>query len=459
MDKLSVLKSQKDRSRSDNGEVRKMIYGVVDADSFVELESFRYSHSDYYGDSPSGEGVVTGFATLDSLPVYVAALNGSALKGGLGSGNCRKMAECMKKAGDAHCPVIYFLSSEGILACEGADALEGVALLLKTTQMLKGVVPQIAVCYGKLLGSATLIAAQCDYRFYMKGACVAFNSPLVIAAKSGMSVDETKIGGAANGNGLCSFEAENLSDVKAAVCGILDVIPAYGGMVVDCTDDPNRNSENLNDGVTAKALTQAVFDNGTFIEFDKNTSPEVFTGVGRIGGYSAAAIIFGDGDGVYLNQANLEKIVRFTYFASDSGLPLVTFVNTLGLQADAATNGSFALTRISELMNAFESSHELPRVNVIYGKAIGLGYTLFGTKTYGADYAFAFATAEIGAVSSDVGAEMEYAMTKENKEKLKESFSDNALSPFNTAKGGYIDDVIEPQYVRQYIIAALQMIC
>lgn len=458
MDKLSVLKSQKDRLRNESGEIRKMISELVDADSFVELQSYSYTRNDFYGDGVYGEGVVTGFATINDSPVYVAALNGEALGGGLGLGNCKKIVNCMEKAQIAGAPVVYLLSSQGVLAGEGVDALEGVAMLLAKAQELKGEVPQFAVCYGKVLGSCTLLVAECDYVYYLKGTCVAFNSPLVIAAKSGQSLDEGKIGGAENGSGLCDFSADDITAVRNGIVDLLETLPEFGGVYAETNDDGNRNSPNLNEKACAKCIISAVFDDGKFIELNKNFAKEVVTGIGRVGGYAAAAIIFNGEDGVELTKCNLEKVKEFLYYANDNNLPILTFVNTLGLKQDCKTNSSTALLSVTKLINALSYTCDVPKINVVYGKAIGLGYTLFASKAYGADYSFAFATSEIGAVSSEVGAEMEYAFGGGNKEELKEKFAQIELDPFKAAKSGYVDDVIEPQYVRQYLIAALQML-
>lgn len=458
MDKISLLKSRKDSLRQESSEVREKIATLIDADSFVELQSYSYSQSEFYGESAQGEGVVTGFATIDSNPCYVVAINDKVLGGGLGLGNCNKIVNCMLKAAEAGAPIIYLLSSTGILAGDGVDSLEGVAKLLSTAEQLKGNIPQFAICYGKVLGSATLLVALSDYTYYVDGACVAFNSPFVISAKAGTTLNEEKVGGAANGSGLCTFKVKDVAEARQGVINVLNVLPYYNGEYQDSNDDLNRNAENLNDKVCAKCLISAVFDNGNFIELGNTFAKEVVTGIGRVGGYSVASIIFNDENGVELTQENVEKVKNFLYYATDNGLPIVTFINTLGVKQDGRTNASTVLLSIGNLITALNYAADVPQINVITGKAIGLGYTLFASKAYGANYSFAFANSEVGAVSSAVGAEMEYAVNKGDKEELKEKFAQIELDPFKAAKGGYLDEVIEPQYVRQYLIAALQML-
>lgn len=457
MDKLSLLKSRKDLLHREGAETRKMISELIDADSFVELQSFGSSRNDFYGESALGEGVVTGYATIDEYPVYVAALMGNVLSGGLGAKNCKKIVNLMEKAQIANAPVVYILSSQGVLAGEGVDALEGVASLLNKAQELKGVVPQFAVMNGKVFGSATVLAAECDYVYYLKGACVCFNSPLVVAAKQGVSYDEAKIGGSKNGSGLCTFSVNDISEARNGICDILSVLPGFGGIYEEPDDDANRSAPSLNEKVCAKCLQEAVFDEGALKILNAEYAPEVITGIGRVGGYAVASIIFSGENGVELTGQNVEKIKDFLYYATDNGFPVLTFVNTLGLKPDGETNSSTALNSLSQLLCALSYASEVPAINVIYGKAIGLGYTLFASKAYGADYSFAFATSEIGVVPKEVGAEMEYAQGA-NKDELKEKFAEIELDPLKAAQSGYIDDVIEPQFVRQYIISALQML-
>lgn len=459
MDKISLLKTRKEKQSAACRQIMGKINAIIDAQSFVELDGFSYSHNDFYGEDVLGEGVVTGYATVNCVPCYMVGINPEVLCGGLSKAGCDKIVKCLDKAMVAGAPVVYLVSSEGILAGEGVDVLEGVAGVLAKMNELSDNVPQFAVASGKVLGMAAMIFAQADYTYYLNGACVAYASPLVIAAKSNQSLDEEKIGGATNGNGLCSFVVEDMSEVKDSIVKILDVLPDYNGISIDFTDDPNRCCEVLNLNVpTGECLLNCVFDNSSAIVLNGNVESEVITAIGRIGGYSAAAVIFDGENGVELTKGNVEKVKDFMYYAAANNLPIITFVNTLGVKADGATNSSTVLKSISNLICALNYATSVPRINVIYGKAIGLGYTLFGSKAYGADYALAFCNAQISSVSSAVGAEMEFVLAGGDKAALKAKFEDIDMDAMNGAKCGYLDNVIEPQFVRQYIISALQML-
>ena len=197
-----------------------------------------------------------------------------------------------------------------------------------------------------------------------------------------------------------------------------------------------------------------MFDKDYCIELGKGYAPEVVTAIGRIGGYSAAAIIFNGENGVALTKENVYKVKEFLYYCDDNDLPVITFVNTLGIEENTKVSNSTVLKEITNLVNALKT--EMPRINVVYGKAIGLGYTLFASKAFGADYTYAFANAQIGLFNSEVGARLEIAGSNEKIDAAMERYTEETMDAFNAARNGYIDNVIEPQFVRQYLIAAIQ---
>ncbi|MBO7369159.1 MAG: hypothetical protein J6U25_02615 [Clostridia bacterium] len=458
MDKLGLLKARKESLTAAGEDIRKKIASLVDVDSFVELDSYSFSRNEFYGEDVPGEGVVCGFAAINDFAVYVVAINGDVLSGGLTNAGCKKIVKCLDKAEKASAPVIYILSSNGVAVGEGVSVLEGIAEVLCKMQQLNGNVTQFSISVGDVLGSASLFVSACDYNYYMKGACVSYVSPLVIAAKAGVSLDKEAIGGAksAEDNALCSFAVEEMIEARSSISDILDVLPLYGGELLETGDDLNRFAPALNEKASGKDIVEAVFDKDYFIELGKGYAKEVITGIGRIGGFSAAAIVFDGEEGVTLNLKNIKKLNEFYYFCADNDLPVVTFVNTLGLCSCKEVSASTVLKEINSLIYAF--NYESPRINVIYGKAIGLGYTLFGSKAFGTDYSFAFANAEVSVVNSEEGAEIEFAANGGDKAAIKARFEQDGMDAMNAAKCGYIDDVIEPQYVRSYVISALQML-
>ncbi len=457
MDILNLLESRKNALFDASKSIRENINKIIDDSSFVELDRYSYSAGNSETDA-QGDGVITGFATINDIACYIVAQNSQVLNGGLTYQGANKIVKCLDKALNAGAPVIYLLSSLGVCATDGIKAMESVALVLAKVQQLSGEVPQFSIILGDVFGSSSLIAAACDYNFMLKDSCLSYASPLVIAASSNKNVDKGVVGGvkAQQYNGLTTFEIEDLSDAKDKISNILDILPDFGGAVVETGDDYNRVTASLNEKVCAKCLAAAVFDKDYYIELGKGYADEVVTAIGRVGGMSVASIIFNAEGGVKLNENNISKIQDFIYYADDNNLPLLTFVNVCGIEENLETSNSLVMKKVSDLIYAMTQYREMPRVNVIYGKAIGLGYSLFGSRAMGVDYNYAFANAQISVFEKEVGAQIEYGVMGEKLEAIVDEYSAKEQDAMNVAKCGYVDDIIEPQYVRQYVIACLQ---
>lgn len=457
MNKIELLKNRKAEVLSKSSEIRAKIAELVDGNSFAEFDSFSFSKNEFYSED-GGEGVITGVATVNDNSVYLVAQNSAVLNGGITKANCEKILKCQIKALRSGSPIIYLLDSRGVAVGEGVNVLEGLAEVLAEVQELKGEVPQIAVCLGEVYGSSALIAAGCDYTFALNDACVCYTAPVVLAAKSGKALDKSTIGGEASfaSTGLTTFAADNLASVRDMVAKLLDLLPAFNGEV-ETLDDFNRTSSELNDKACDKCIISAVFDKDYFIEFKKDFAPEVKVGVGRVGGIACGAIVFaGDDAGVALDNAIVSKIKEFVYYCDENSLPLLTFVNSLGIKECAGLAQSEILKNVSNLTYALYNL-DTPRINVVYKNAVGLGYTLFGSKALGADYSYAFATAKISLFETEKGAMLSFAgVNEKNHDEAAKKYAEEVQDPFNAAKNGFIDDIIEPEFVRQYVIAALQ---
>ena len=182
------------------------------------------------------------------------------------------------------------------------------------------------------------------------------------------------------------------------------------------------------------------------------------TVLGRIGGISVAAVVFDGGeDGVELNAAKLAKLKNFASFAYAFGLPFVVFGDVKGICPSSCVNNSRVMKEVAEYLQVF-ASLDTPKVSVVYKKAIGLGYSLFASKSVGFDYTCAFANAKIALFDSVAGAQIELGDEKADKAALAARYADENADPINAAKDGYIDAIVEPQFIKQHLIASLQML-
>ncbi len=447
MDRIKHLRERKEALAGAGKEIRAEIAALCDDESFVELAAFSYSKDAFYGEDARGEGVVTGFATIGGYPFYIVAQNFAASYGGLSKANCEKIAKTLNAAEKNQTPVVYLLHSQGVRVGEGVDVLEGISgLLLKATQ-LKGTVLQFALLLGEVYGSAAALASVCDVVLFEENAALCVNSPLVLSAKAGKNMKAVEVGGhRALGNAL--LPAIPVSGTKEAASVIMQISDLVNIAVEEA--ELNEPAPALNNGVTAEAIA-GIVEKG--VELGAESCPEVKTVLGRLGGISVAAVIF---DGVKLNEHNVKKIKNFAEFACCYGLPLVTFVDCLGVDPTLAVNNSAVLKEIGEYLSILDAI-DTAKISVVTGKAVGLGYSLFAAKSVGFDYSYALATASIALFEDTVGAEIEYANdTRADRQKLAALYAEENADPVNAAKGGYLDNIIEPQFIKQYLVASLQ---
>ncbi len=453
MDRIQLLQERKARLAEANKNVKARIDALVDEDSFVELSAFSFSKNEFYNEEIAGEGVVTGFATIGEYPFYIVAQNFDAKHGGISKANCDKIVKCIDTAEKNATPVVYLLNTQGVQVGEGVTVLEGLANLLKRVTQMKGVVPQYVIVDGVVYGSVAMIAALADFTFFLKDKSVlAINSPFVLSAKAGKNVAKEEVGSAKalSHTGIPTFEAEDLAEVKEKItniCGLIDL------PMVDA--ELNESVPVLNESVTAKNLL-SIFEEP--LELCASFEPSVKTVLGRIGGISVAAVVFdGEESGVRLDAAKLAKVKNFAEFACCYGLPFVTFTDVCGICPCMDVNDSRVMKEAAEYLDMLDTI-DTAKIAVVYKKAIGLGYSLFAAKSVGFDYTCAFANAQIALFDNVQGAQIEFGCENADKAALAERYAEENSDPVHAAKDGYIDAIIEPQFVKQYLIAALQML-
>ncbi|MBE5744552.1 MAG: hypothetical protein E7355_00240 [Clostridiales bacterium] len=453
MDKIKLLQERKEKIAKNGQEIRERIQAIFDEESFVETAAFSFSKNAFYGEDEAGEGVVTGFATIEGYPFYVVAQNFKAFDGGISKANCDKIANCLDAAEKNNTPVVYLLNTRGVQIGEGVTVLEGLSKLLLRSTQLKCVVPQYVIVDGEVYGSAAMLAAIADFAFFLdKKSVLSINSPFVLSAKAGKNLPKEEVGGvkALSKTGIPAFEVTDLAKVRETIAQISELIS------IPCIDaELNDSAPILNQKVTAENLL-TVFESP--LEIWKSYEADVKTVLGRVGGIAVAAVIFDGGEnGVELNADKLAKIRNFAEFACDYRLPFVTFTDVKGICPCMCANNSRVMKEAAEYLDVLDAI-DTAKISVIYKKAIGLGYSLFAAKSVGFDYTCAFANAQISLFDSVQGAEIEFKDVKADKDTLQARYADENADPINAAKDGYVDAIIEPQFVKQYLIAALQML-
>lgn len=454
MDKVTLLQKRKKQILDAGKKVREDISALIDEDSFVELSCFSFSVNEFYGENAEGEGVVTGFATVGGYPFYIIAQNAAVFSGGVSKANCEKIEKCLNQAEKSSTPVIYLLSSLGVQVGEGVNVLEGIAnLILKASQM-KGTVPQYLVVNGDVYGQISVLAGIVDFTYFIdKKSVLCVNSPLVVSAKAGKNVSKLEIGGSESLKNaqLATFCVKDLTEVKKSVVEINNLLSEA---VIDSAE-MNDSLPALDKKADAKSVI-GVFDKNSAIELGKTYCTETRCFLARIGGISVAAVVFDGENGVELTAQNVRKIKDFAEFACCYNLPYVTFVNTLGIKTEL--DCGLVAKEIGEYVSILDCI-DSAKISVVYGKAIGLGYTVFAAKSMGYDYSYAFANAKIALFDDVQGAEIEFGSDKNtDSSQLAAKYADENSDPVNAAKGGYIDNIIQPSFIKQYLTASLQML-
>lgn len=452
MDKIKLLQERKAKLVDSGKEIRADIEALVDEASFVELSAFSFSKNEFYGENAEGEGVVTGFATIDGYPFYIVAQNGKVFDGGISKANCDKIVKCLDAAEKNGTPVVYLLNTRGVQVGEGVTVLEGLGKLLLRSTQLKGIVPQYAIINGEVYGSAAMLAAVADFSLFIeKKSVLAVNSPFVLSAKAGKNLAKEEVGGAKalDKTGIPAMEVSSLAQAKEKILSLNALLHvAYEDAEL------NETLPALNQSVTTETLMQ-IFESP--VELWSSYEPEVKTVLARIGGISVAALVFDGGEtGVELNAAKFAKIKNFVELASSYALPFITFADVKGICPCSCVNNSRVMKEAAEYLELLDTL-EVCKIAVVYKKAIGLGYSLFASKSVGFDYTCAFANANVSLFDNAQGAAIELASETADKDKLEERYANENADPIRAAKDGYIDAIIEPQFVKQYLIASLQM--
>ena len=450
------LKAQRDAGKLT---ARQRIEKLVDAGSFVELFALVSENDD-------AAGVVTGYATVQDRPVYLFAQDFTVHGGAMGKLQALKINKTLDLALKTGAPVIALCDSAGVRIDEGAAAMNAYAEIYRNMARLSGVSPMVAVVLGPCIGGAALLAQLADVSIIAKkvGSLMVFG-PQVLAAMNGMDVKVEDLGGAdmMAKQGGCSLVAQTEDEALALAAQVLSLLPgsnAEDAEIVD-SDDLNRLLPTLAPA-DVSAILNNLFDAGTSLELKATYEAGVRTVMGRIGGHSVGVVATQEG---YLTAGALQKAARFVHFLDCFNLPVVSLINTSGVQVDKLDNQSWLMNAQSQLLYAYATA-TVPKLAVITGDAIGQAYVAMGGKA-NADVAFAWPGAVVSALTPEAAVAVLYgdevkadkdATPAEARQKLADRYVAQIAGAIHAAKAGLVDDVIEPAQTRKLLAATLEML-
>lgn len=446
---------------------RERIAKLLDAESFVETDALAQHSNSVAGlkeVSAPGEGVVTGYGTIDGRGVYVFSQDYTVLGGAMGAMHARKIIKVMDMAGKTGLPVIALLDSMGARLGEGAGALEAYASVIAKMTELSGVVPIITAVCGTAAGVAAYLVPLSDFVFMTQEISSIFTSAPASNNKTGSDTDFDAIGGAtlhAAKTGLAHFKCESENDTFYYMKQLLAYLPDNN--IVDAPfadgDDVNRQITNYQDAYDIREMISSVMDGGVFFETQSFYATAILTGFARIGGRSVGVVA--NLPGASLTGSSCGKAASFISFCDAFGIPIVTFTDSDGFAKD--TDVGCQIKSGAKLMYTYAQS-SVPMVNVITGKAIGAGYVAMSPKAMGADMVFAWPNAIISCLPMDAAADIlmrdDIAKSDEPTDARKQAadtFAKTFASPWEAAKMGFVDEVIYPSETRQRIAGALEL--
>ncbi|MGI8967660.1 MAG: acyl-CoA carboxylase subunit beta [Chloroflexota bacterium] len=455
---------------------------LLDPGSFVELDRFATHRSHDFGLEKRkylGDGVITGFGTVEGRKIFVFSQDFTVFGGSLGEVFAEKIIKVMDLAMRMGAPIVGINDSGGARIQEGVVSLGGYAEIFWRNVMASGVVPQLSVVAGPCAGGAVYSPAITDFVFVVRDISYMFiTGPDVVRTVTGEEVSFEALGGAethAARSGVAHFAADTEDVAFADVRALLAYLPANNledppRVAVD--DDPERINTALA-GVIPDSPNRPydmldviidVLDEGVFLESQPQYARNIVTGCGRLDGYPV---------GVVANQPNhlagvldiaaSEKAARFVRFCDAFNIPLVTLVDVPGFLPGTAQEYGGIIRHGAKLLYAFAEA-TVPKLTVITRKAYGGAYDVMASKHIRADVNLAWPMAEIAVMGPDAAVKIIHRREiadSENPEETTREFVDDYrrrfANPYTAAERGYVDQVIQPEDTRRELIRALWM--
>jgi propionyl-CoA carboxylase beta chain len=456
---------------------RERIERLVDKGSFCETGLFvRARPTGDGGRRPYGDGVVTGYGTVDGRRVCVFAQDSTVFGGSMGEAFGEKTVALMDLALKTGCPVIGLNDSGGARIQEGVASLALYAELVRRNVQASGVIPQISVVLGPCAGGAAYSPAITDFTVMVDGASHMFvTGPDVIEAVTGERTTAEELGGARTSNavnGNAHFLAADEEDALDTVRDLLSYLPANnlelppqyapghvpGGELLDSVV-PDR----LGQAYDMREILRAVVDDGELLDVQELFAPNIICALARVEGQSVGVVANQPlhSAGVLDIDAS-EKAARFVRFCDAFGIPLLTFADVPGYLSGVRQEQGGIIRRGAKLLYAYAEA-TVPKVTVVVRKAYGGGYAVMGSKHLGADINLAWPTARIAVMGAEgaVGVlhrrELAAADDPEAlRARLLAAYERTHGTPYLAAERGYVDAVIAPRDTRDHLCRALR---
>lgn len=462
---------------------RERINLLLDDGSFQEMDKLVVHQCQDFGMEKKkiyGDGVVSGYGTINGRTVYIFAQDFAVFGGSLSRTNASKIVKIMDLAMKMGAPLIGLNDSGGARIQEGVASLGGYADIFLRNVLASGVIPQISAIMGPCAGGAVYSPAITDFIIMTKDISRMFiTGPQVIKAVTHEEVTMEELGGAETHNtlsGVAHFSAENEEQTFALIRELLSFIPENNmedPPEKETSDPAERIDENLNFVVPddpnqpydVREIIREILDDQYFFEVQEDYAKNIVIGFGRLNGKSVG-IVANQPDylaGV-LDINSSDKGARFVRFCDAFNIPLITFEDVPGFLPGVAQEHGGIIRHGAKLLYAFAEA-TVPKITVITRKAYGGAYCVMSSKHIRADINYAYPTAEIAVMGPEGAVKIVYRRdleraenTDQLREKKVQEFREKFANPYIACEKGYVDEVIEPKVTRPKLIAALNML-
>jgi acetyl-CoA carboxylase carboxyltransferase component len=463
---------------------RERILLLLDEGSFEEFDMFVTHRSSNFGidkEQYLSDGVITGYGTIDGRVVYVYAQDFTVFGGSLSESYAKKICKVMDQAMKVGAPIIGLNDSGGARIQEGVNSLAGYAEIFQRNISASGVIPQISAIFGPCAGGAVYSPALTDFIIMSDKTSYMFvTGPKVTKTVTGESVTVDELGGPgvhASKSGVCHFVSDDEEEGILLIRKILSYLPQNNleePPLVQCTDQVDRMEDALNHIIPDNPnkpydildIIHLLVDHGEFLEVHRRYARNIVVGFAKFNGMPV---------GIVANQPSFlagvldidasRKAARFVRFCDSFNVPIVTLVDVPGFLPGTAQEFGGIIIHGAKLMYAYGEA-TVPKITITLRKSYGGAHDVMSSKQLRGDFNYSWPSAEI-AVMGPKGAievlhykELKALETDEEREKFvleKEGeYKDKFANPYEAAKYGYIDDIIEPRATRFRIIRALQ---
>ena len=458
---------------------RERLEVLLDPGSFEEWDMFVEHRCYDFGMEKNkipGDGVITGYGTIQGRMVFVFSQDFTVFGGSLSETHAEKIVKIMEKAVQVGAPIIGLNDSGGARIQEGVESLAGYAAVFQRNVQASGVVPQISVIMGPCAGGAVYSPAMTDFIFMVKDSSYMFvTGPDVVKTVTHEAVTHEQLGGATTHttkSSVADLAFDNDVETLLETRRFFNFLPLSNreqAPIRQTPDNPDRQNLSLDKliprdpakGYNMKDLIYKVVDEGDFFEIQPTFAANIIIGFARLEGQTV---------GIVANQPlvlagcldidSSRKAARFVRFCDCFNIPLITFVDVPGFLPGTTQEHGGIIKHGAKLLFAFAEA-TVPKVTVITRKAYGGAYDVMSSKHLRGDVNFAWPSAEIAVMGPKGAVEIMFRKEVEDKKKLAdyaEEYREKFANPLVAASRGYIDDVIMPHATRMRLCRSLRML-